>query len=402
MDFKTILFFLLCSLAAISCTQVSMGTAEDENIIGVKVDKLSSLVDFEGRESHSIVMFDDVSRRIFQFQVADMTFQRRIYVKQPQLVHSVVAQEKGNFIIDLFDQNVVVYNKDGHADENPIQLAGAPVSVAFRPELNLFVVYDSLNSVGIIKFDSFGNVIKSWVGGSFLEGAGSITSGDLMQDGRLVLAMGNSIAVVDLEQSLLDQKWAYTSFATTLGRISWIAPVRDNSQQVFVKAGTEIALIDLVNKTKLDSITLSDNYLEKVSKSFDAHLIVRSLRATDEIILYYPQNSKINSRSLQKQKAYIVNSQLHLLADRWSFIESENKTDWYDDSPNRVKQGRKLKMFRRSDMAALKTMAVESEAQALLSSSSLFQLFPADLGFAVKTDILTGVKKEAKHFLLRN
>ncbi len=402
MDFK-LCCLLLTLTTTVSCVRQIDFTKGDENIIGVRLDKMSSLVNFEGQESEEITIFDEKKRRIHQFQLSDMAHLRTLKVREPEQKHVVVAHEKGHFVVDLFDQHLSVFGKQGQVEHDPLQFSGNPVSVAFRSELNLFIMYDDLNSVGIMKLDNYGNILKRWVGGPVLKDDSTITSGDLLANGNMALGLSNgNIALVDIEQSLLLEKWKSTEFNPSLGKISWVGPVRDKPNQIFVKAGNEIALIDVVAQIKLDSVVISGANFEKLSKTFDPHIVVRTSGWQGEITVYYPQNSKIVKRALQKQDFYLLSSQLNLTSDRWSFVESDQKTDWFDNSVNTVKNTRRVKMFRLSDMAALKRMDVAAEAQVLLSSSSLFALFPSDFGYAAKFDLLTGVAKEARMFNVKD
>lgn len=77
-------------------------------------------------------------------------------------------------------------------------------------DLNLLVMYDDLNTVGIVKMDSNGQVVKAWVGGNLL-GSANIQAGDLLSNGKLILTLSNkSIAVVDVAQTLAQKAGADT------------------------------------------------------------------------------------------------------------------------------------------------------------------------------------------------
>lgn len=406
MGFKN-LFLFSFSVFLFACGGKDISIDLDEYLIGVKVDKISSLTNAEGDDADQIVIYDEMKQRIHQFNLNDMKHIRYLNVEKPQKKHAVVAQEKGHFIIDMYDENLAIYNKAGQVEKNPINLVGEPVSVAFRPELSLFIIYDSLNSIGVLQMDVSGNVLKSRVIPPLVNNS-SILAGDLLASGNLVLSLSDgTIAVIDTAQTLdlpKGQKPVVpVQFASPVTRISWIAPIRDNPNQIFVKGETEIAIIDLVTKAKVDSMTLTGSSLEKISKSFDPHMISRSNTVSGEINLFYVQNAKIIKRTLQKQGLYLLSSQLNLTKDRWSFIETSKTSysGYYDNSANQFKTDRLQKMFSPSDMTALKKMSVPDQAQVLLSSSSLFALFPADLGHAVRYDVMSGEAKVADGFNFR-
>ncbi len=400
MDFKKI-FTAAVVMCTVACVDKTSLTDPDENIIGVPVAKLSSIVKIDGSDSDQIAIFDDVTRKIHQFRLSDMTYLRSLQVNNPEKDHVVVAQEKGNFVIDMYDQHLAIFDKNGNMTLDPITFAGTPVSVAFRSDLSLFIMYDNLNSVGIMQMNSLGEVDKSWVGGPLLGGAASINAGDLLSNGNLVLSLDDgTIAIVDIEKTLAKnpKDWVFTKFNSGLSRISWIAPVKDNVNQIFIKGDSEFAIYDLVAKTKVASLPLSGVDLEKISKSYDAHAIARSSTFNNEINLYYPLNSQILKRSLQKQGLMVLSSQLDIAKDQWSFVESTQRTHYYDNRLNQYKKDRVLKVLRPSDLAALVKTKIADEAQILLSALSMFALFPSDLGYAVRYDIKTGAAKEAKFF----
>ncbi len=396
-----LLFPLILMLAA--CGEKLSSTEKEENVIGVPVEKISSLVKMDGGDSEQMAVFDEVTKRIHQFRMSDMSFIRSLSVKSPDSKHSVIAHEKGNYVIDMYDQHVEIFDRSGNVTIDPIEMVGAPVSVAYRSDLNLFVLYDNLNSVVFIQLDSVGQVVDSWVGGSLIASQQSITSGDLLASGKLVLSLSdNSLAVVDVADTLKQKKWSFTTLTpamTGMTGISWLAPVSDNQNQIVAKGLNEIAIIDLSSQSKVSSKALDGLDLEKLSKSSDAHIIARNHISSKEVNLFYAQSSALQIRTLQKQGLFIVSSQLSLAKDRWSFVDSNlKKINFYDNTVDQVKQDRVLKMYRLSDMLAKKKMDVANDAQILISSNSLFELFPSELGWAVRHDLESGASSEAKFF----
>lgn len=404
MDFKNILATL--SLLALSaCTISASPTDHDEDLIGVPLEKISTLSKSDGSDSEQIAIFDETTRKIHQFQLEDMTYLKSYDVPNPGGKHTVLVHDRGNYVVDFSEKNITVFSRNGEAQKNPVKIMGQPLSAAFSSDLNLLIIYDDLNNVGLLQMDPSGQASQSWVGGSLIANQSTIAAGDLLSAGRLVLALKDGqVVVADIAQTLAQKpkpKWIVTqSFNSGLSdKISWLAPVSDNSNQIFVKAGDTIAVFDITTGTQLDSKTLSGR-VEKLSKSTDAHLITREMSNYDEISIYYVQSSKIQTRTLQKQGFSLFSSYLNLTQDQWSFVEASqyiSQIQWTNDI-DYSKQGRTLKMIQISDLAALQKVPVPDQTQALLSPSYLFTLYPSELGYAKRANILSGETREAKFF----
>ncbi|HPI41304.1 MAG TPA: hypothetical protein PLJ21_10910, partial [Pseudobdellovibrionaceae bacterium] len=389
----------------------------------------------DGADSDQVAIFDEVTRKVHLFQLSDMKYISSLVVRDSTKKHSVVAPESGNYIIDLYEKHISIYKKNGEAIHDPVSFAGNPLSVAYRSDLNLFVLYDSLNSVVIMQLDASGNLIQSWTGGSLLstwsiltsgvdKGSvksndsarakeaelqeGSIISGELLSSGTLVLALkkdfssSTTLALVNVAETLKEKKWIYTSFVVEVGNISWIAGVRAQPDQIFVKAENTLVLIDLNTQTQVASQSLDGFSLEKLSKNFDPHVVARLHNSSKEIVFIYPQNGVLKTRSLQKQEYVIVGSMLNLDKDIWGYLESTSAYTYnvFNNSIDQIKTNRVLKTIRPSDMLPLRSLKVADKSQGYLNSTSILELYPSDLGYASRTDLLTESKKEAKYFNL--
>src|SRR6185503_16676421 len=109
-----------------------------------------------------------------------------------------------------------------------------PKSASYQASRGYLVVYDDLHAVGIFKLNPLGAVISYWMSGPVVTGDVTISSGDLDDEGKLVLGLSdNSIMVVDVEQSLTQQNYvSVNQFATGLTDLQWIAPIHDDPAQV--------------------------------------------------------------------------------------------------------------------------------------------------------------------------
>lgn len=390
---------LLSAGGLVACTG-SLTPTGDDYLIGNSVQDLSSLKNDGGEDVHTLVMFDETVHRIHKFDLSTMTHQKSYEVNQPSEKHYVLYNAQTDSIVDLTDKGMSLIDRFDRTQNNPLSLQGTPRSAAFNQDLGILVIYDDLMSVGILQLDANGDAQKSWVGGpALLEGA-SIASGDLTSDGKLVLALSdNSIVLVDVTQTLAQKTWVFTRFTTSLQDIKWLAPVGGHPEQVFVRDADGLALLDLNTQGVLAQYSLADEYVQKLSKLGDAHVILRSNDGLT-VKLLYPQSSQIKVRTLYRQADYFLSSLLSLQKDRWSFVDSTYQSVGLYDDLNQVKKSRNFKQYRVSDLLSLQKRPVASEAQIQMSDQYLFALFPSELGYAVRYDVGSDHQSELKLFNL--
>ena len=403
MDFKNLFFILSFSLLTTACTITGAALSEG-NFIGVPLKEISGLSTAFGCDAEQAVIFDETTRKIHVFRLNDMELVKSYSPSQPSAKHVVLGHENGNYVIDFSEKSLSIYSISGLVQKNPVRFQGQPLSAAFNSKLNLLVMYDDTNSVAFLKMNEQGIVLNQWVAGSQVLNGASITSGDLLDNGKLVLALSDhSIGIVDVEQTMIQQQWILEKFDSTLTEtISWLAPVPDQPNQIFVQAQNQLAIFDVAAKSLVVRLTLTNQQLEKLSKSSHAHVVTRSTLTPDELTVYYPKSSSIQKRTLQKQASMLVSSHLNMSLNNWSFVEiKSNSYSSYDVTNNDIdlsKTGRTLKRFRLSDLLAQQKLTVDDKAQALISPQFLFLLYPSELGYAARVNILTEERTEAKFF----
>jgi hypothetical protein len=401
MDFKSILPLIAVSGLLAACTGPH-GSGSEDNVIGQPLKEISSLSRADGGDSQNAVIFDEVTRKIHVFELSDMQLLRSHSVSNPDKKHTVISHESGNYVIDFSEKSLTIYSVNGLTQKDPVRFQGQPLSAAFNSDENLLVMYDDTNSIAMLKMNELGLVTRQWVAGPKLLDDKTIRSGELLPNGQLILGLSDfSIGIVDVEQSILQKKWIFSSFDSTLGKsVSWIAAVADNPNQILVRSENVLAIFDLQTKTKVTSVTIVDERIAKLSKISSGHVVTRLDANRDQIRLYYAKGGLIRHQDLQKQGLRLLSSHLNFVTDQWTLVDqlSESDDDIFSSALDDQKVGRTLKSFRLSDMLPLQKTAVADQAQTLLSPSYLFSLFPSELGYAVRTNYLTLEKKEAKFF----
>ncbi len=370
-------------------------------MIGDKLKDVSSLTSDTGQDLNKIVIFDPTVTRLQQFNLDTLQLERSLPTNNPGADHSVLYDAGGNYAIDFSAKNMTIFDSEGVAKVNPLRFVGKPKSASFRPSLGLLVVYDDLLSVGMLKLDSNGHIVKSWLTGPDFGNNVTIAAGDIDSLGRLVLGMNNgSIYVVDLEASMTPpQQWASTSFATMLEGIEWLAPVRGDSDRVLVASSDAVNLVNVTTHTVEQTLSVRSSHIVKYSKSVDPHILIKNY-STGKLQVVYVQGGAIQTKDVYYDSNLILQSRLDLVNDNWSFVDA-TKPEVYDYSVPAEMQGRVINSYQFSSLLAVSTEKVPDKTKLESASQSVFALYTSSpLGYAVNFDLLSGQKGVIKNFNL--
>lgn len=403
MRFKILL--LLAGSVLSACGAVKSDNAADENVIGQRLDSVTPLRSSDGTQKNTVAVYDPVIKKVHQFDLTDMSLQRTLAVLNVTEKHYVLESDGSRYLVDLSLKHISIFDENGNAQHNPIFLQGKPVSAAFRPDLGWLVVYDDLQSVGVIKLSPSGEVLQARVFGAVVDGARSIVSGDLQDDGSLVLGLSDSsIAIVDLQASMNSspQRWVTTVYATTLKKINWIAPVPHRVGRLLIKTTDQVLLYDLSTQTVIQDLSVDSNQVVKLSKSLDPHVVVSD--STTSMKLIYSDGNTLQGRSftLRGYVNSVLNSDLDLQNDNWTYVYLKNSTgySWFNDL-NQKTDDRQLVRYRLSDQLALQNKPVVNQAQLKLTHNFMFALYPSVLGYAKKISIMDDSETSISKFNLK-
>lgn len=395
-----ILTLLFAVLNLWSCVgpDLSLG---DENLIGSKLESISSIRGASGNDSSNVVLFDPVIKKLHQFNLDQLSVVRTLGVLNADQPHYVLHDNAGNYIVDLSLKHISIFDKNSNPQHNPIQFFGKPISAAFRPDLGLLVMYDDLQTAGVVKMDANGVVQKAAVFGSIVSNDQTIATGDLLEDGNLILGLSDqSIAEIDIAQSLTQDKWVSQIHPTGLTDIVWIAPVPSMPRLLLIKSKLQVSLYDLDSKSVMSSIAVTGS-IEKYSKAFNPHVIERIDSRTLKLI--YTDGVTIKTRVMNRQFRTILSSDLDLTKNTWSFVEANlYSLDPQINNTNIYKYKREIVRYRVSDMLALQSKFIPDRAEVKLANDYFFCLFPSDLGYATKNSVQTDSVSTMKNFNVKN
>lgn len=405
-----------------ACTETKINTPDykNENIIGVALVKNSSLQNPEGDDSNKIVIFDKTIRKIHLFELEAMLHIGKYDAVNPEEDHFLIYQDSLNYFVDLSKKHLSIVNLDGTSQVNPLKFKGTPVSAAFDSKNGYLVMYDNLQSIGLLSLRQNGEVISSYLSGPIIDNQAAIKAGDINGSGQLILAVESlktdsaststyKILVIDIAESLKQQKLIYTENTTTLTSIAWLAPTGSTNDEILVRSSDTISLVNLkTNTTK--SVSTTEWVVEKYSKIKNPHIIMRKKIEGDsrynpsaERKIYYAENGTIKSKSSSFKLNYVLNSHLDLAKDSWSLTTSNYIQEYFlYNAYNEIQTGREFTRYRFSDLLSTDSLKIDDKAIIEISNDYLFSLFPSELGFATRTDLTSLKVKRLEHFNIKD
>ncbi len=401
MDFRKVLILNMMLLSA--CSVSYYRDKPETYLVGQKLETSSSLTTSTGEDRDRIVVFDETTRRVHEFDIEKMVLLNSLAVAAPEEQHYLLYHDQGNYIVDLTEKHLTVFDKARTPNHEPIDFHGVPISAALNSKSGLFVMYDSLSTLGILKLSPEGTVLQGAVRGSVFENDTTVSAGDMTSDGKLVLALSSQeIAVVDLEQTLnLKDGWSFSKFASGLKGISWVAPFPDQPDLVFVKSVDTLSIVDILQKTVV-SMDISNFVVDKLSKGIQPHVVVKedTLLSNPKSFIAYPDSTQVHLVKVPDQDRSILLSHLDLAKNRWiSILGPLSETSVYNDANQKLKN-RTLQIFEFSTLKGIGNKALPDQAKLHPSSSFILAMFPSELGYAVRYDMTSDETREIRLFNL--
>jgi hypothetical protein len=396
--------YYLCFIFLLSgCGKATYDSSTNSNIIGSTLEAISQGYGENGETQTDLIIFDETTRYIHHFDTSNMQLKNSTVAEIPAGQHFIFYFKTQDYIFDLSDSHLSILNSARQRITHSLQFHGIPVSVAAQEQLGLFVLYDDLKSTAILKLDAFGHVEKSWTGGPLLSNGESVLAGELNSNGKLVLALtGGIIAIVDVEQSLLQQKWIFTQFTPGIGDIHWLAPIPNQPDLFLMQSSTDVDLINIATTTLIDHISLSGYFLKQLSKSAVPHLIVKD--SSNQTSLIFVENNAISIKNIVGYYPdKLVYSGLDSSQTYWTLVENTANSDdyfsgYHYNNVDYDKRNRKLKKIRFSDMLVMQNLSLANHTQIRVLKDAIFSLYPSQMGFASIFDLNTSQQKESKYF----
>ncbi|MGH1468093.1 MAG: hypothetical protein ACRBBP_04315 [Bdellovibrionales bacterium] len=401
-NFKIQVSFILGSLVMASCSPHH--SLPEENIIGERLDTVSYTSGVEN--SQKINMFDETTGRIHSFDLLGLNSIESYKVLNPQDEHYIIASNDTSFVVDLSESQLSLYRYDGTSDLDLVDFMGKPISSAFNPSTGHLVVYDDLNSVSLMRISTEGELEEVWIGGPLVSGDKAILAGDISATGDLILSLKNgSIAVVDIEESIIQEQWVYRLDSNVHSDIKWVSKI--SGDVILYQSSDALVLYDYVAGIALDTKDYPDNYETLAyGKNKDAHVIYRSraLLSNDYFVAYVEENEIKLKEVVNHQGADgFHQSRLDLSSGQWSYISSAyiDVEDYGEDGAVDYvlpSSRRDVLSYRFSDMLIVSKVELPDDAKLKRAKDYIFALYPSELGYAERLHIKTEDVEEMRNF----
>lgn len=212
----------------------------------------------KGMEDQNLVFtYDSYVNRIHQFNAADMELKRSFPVRSKEQ-HQILTGKMGHYIIDISSEHIDLILEDGTRQENILSFTGTPETTAFLPTENLFVIVDSLKSIGLIELNDQGEVLGSWIGGSKLLESSIARAGDLLPSGELILTLSDlSFAVIDVRESIQQKSWVFRKTDPLEEEVLWVAAIPDNADMIYCETSTKLFTYELSSGSQIAELILN-------------------------------------------------------------------------------------------------------------------------------------------------
>lgn len=398
----------ICGVGLVGCGyHYNPGDDDRDNLVGNLTKDVAALTTPDEGQAQSLVLFDKTVRRIHQFDLTAMSHVRSFGVRNPDIPHYVLYGNNGNYIVDLSEKGLSIFNRHDQATHNPIPFQGKPISAAFLPSKGLVIVYDDLMTVGMLKLDNNGDVVKKWRGGAAIANGNTIAAGDLNSSGQLILALSDgSVVVTNPEASMDAQNWVKDDpnpIVTGLTDIRWLAPLPKTPTQVMIRSSGKLSLLDLTTRTIISSYDIKDSVV-KVSKFNDPHVVMKN---GTQIKVAYVESSQISVKTFylsvgKFEMNTLLSSNLDLTKNTWSFVDTTDYLDYfYFNDLDASKKNRRFVRYDFAQVVATHKMNVANDTQVEIANDFIFALFPRALGYAVRYDVDTERQSELARFNLK-
>ncbi len=415
--------YLLLTLATLApllltnCTSSkSTDDKKEEYKIGEKVDTSTKLVKSDGSDQNLLAIFDKTIKKIHLFDIENMTHIKKFNVLHPEEKHYVYLSEGGSYIIDMSASSFAIHRPNGESILNPINMKGLPRSIAFNEHHNFFILQDQNRVVTILKISPQGFIQSQWQGGGQISSTLSFTSGDLLPDGTLAIGLSDrSLAFIDLNLTLANQSWTMKTGEAPIAdaspeEIVWVGPCRSNSDYILLRSKNQVSLLSRSQKQIVDFIKIENYVAEKYSKNLDPHIVLRKLsNHSNSLTLVYANGSnKIVTHELYDHPEIVINSQLTLANQSWSFTDLLDHSDLHNSKKlidiEDFDKGRHYRRFRiTADFMLDQSFNIPDSPQILMANNFIFALFPSEMGYAVRYSVYQDTpEKELKLFNLKD
>ena len=415
------LFFIILSLFAFcSCGGSSKfgASSQDKKNANAKVlistetqtffvTAYSSYNGDSGLDQDQIMSVDKFSKKLNIFRLNPFRLERFMSIDLINEKTKISSGRKGDFIFVINEEEYAIIGKDGAVKTNPVELAGNIVGSSYHSNENIFVVYDDLGSVGLLKLSDIGEVDEHWVGEPFLKSTARIESVTALRSGKLLFVLSSGdFALVDTVASIANKKWTYTEFSLKAGgddeskiRVQWVAETVEKDNVLLVLSqNNSLVTYDMTTQTVIDEMQINEpTYIGAFYQDVPHVLSISNDDANEKMLFCHTvlADGTIFSQPVisGSRMSHISQSYLSTESGELTFIENVIEGKGQELSKYAISR------YRIEDSLAVFSRPITLSGKVAVTPSYIFLQYNSPLGYVERRDYLKAANtQEIKGF----
>ncbi|RYZ82932.1 MAG: hypothetical protein EOP04_21025, partial [Proteobacteria bacterium] len=317
------LCFLVLAFLPLAC---SVGDDHGKHIIGSPINQINprAFQLFEEGSEQRFYSFDNYGKRMIFIDPVRKNVEFSADLGERGLGQAWLAANENLYSFHIKGGSVFVVKSGAIEPVEVIKVAGSIRSYAADEKEGYYAFVDEFFSMALLKVGADGNVLSQWTGGSIINGVSNVVAGEMLAGGKLALLTDQqSILIVDINQTLVNQAWVYEEIPGGFKSPSWLGKVDGRNDRVLVLDEDSLDLIDLANRVVVASESIKN---VSVSKGGRDHVYTYDFTA-DKYSFYFAgpmdtiAKSEIKLTGNSPEQTYLSAESLVLKTDRKNIIK---------------------------------------------------------------------------------
>ncbi|MBM4252148.1 MAG: hypothetical protein FJ146_09275 [Deltaproteobacteria bacterium] len=199
--------------------------------------------------------YDSYVKRINRISSNATTVQQSSQLSVPAQTDSWFAGPEGKVFFTIDDKALSTLNTESGVSTPVKTFAGRVISVAADATQGYYAFVDQYFAVTLLTMGQNGSVESQWTGGPLLGDGVTISAGDILPGGKLLIAgPGGALALVDIRESITKNSWQFQKIQLTDSTgLNFVAPVVGRSDRAIVGSTKSMSLLNVDSGAVLDN-----------------------------------------------------------------------------------------------------------------------------------------------------
>ena len=224
------------------------------------------------RAENRVEYLDSTSKRLLRFKLAPLQLTHAIDLPSGEGWRHWLSSADGSWHLVTLRNQWAVIRPQTSATVNHVSFNGTIESVVIEPTEQILVIRDSQGRVAVVRVDSQGTPVTTFVATTDLDNSRATESMAMLAGGILLAGTNDGgFAKIDLPKSLETQTWVWEPFSVAdTGTASTMAPIPGKSNLVLMrnKSGTfhviNLETNQIVSSRDVSNATLIGAWLDVV------------------------------------------------------------------------------------------------------------------------------------------